>query len=190
MRGNRGGRVIIDDLDGGRQRRVHDSGIGLRARRVRVLLVLREEIADAGEEALQQVEDIGPKVAACIAAHLNRPEMREEIARLRQRGVSLDVREEDLPPKVAADAPLAGKTVVVTGAMADPRSGEKIARPAFARLVERAGASVASSVSNATDMLICGDNVGAAKTDKATKLGVEVVDQGDVWRVLIDAGIA
>jgi DNA ligase (NAD+) len=39
-------------------------------------------------------------------------------------------------------------------------------------------------------MLICGDNVGASKTDKAQRLGVEVVEQGDVWRVLIDAGIA
>jgi DNA ligase (NAD+) len=74
--------------------------------------------------------------------------------------------------------------------MADPRSGEKIPRPAFSRLVERAGATVASSVSNSTDMLICGDNVGAAKTDKAEKLGVEVVGQDDVWRILIDAGIA
>jgi DNA ligase (NAD+) len=147
-----------------------------------------EEVADAGVEALQQVEDVGPKVAASLHEHLGRA--REEIGRLRERGVSLDVRDEDLPPQVAADAPLAGKTVVVTGTIADPRSGEKIPRPTFQRLCERAGATTASSVSANTDLLITGDNVGAAKTAKAEKLGVEVVDQGEIWKQLIDAGVA
>ena len=149
-----------------------------------------EEVADAGEEALQQVEDVGPKVAASIDAHLNRETTRAELARLRELGVSLDVREEDLPPEVSGDAPLTGKTVVVTGSLADPRSGEKVPRPAFQRLAERAGATTASSVSAATDLLITGENVGASKTAKAEKLGVEVVDQEDVWRLLIDAGVA
>ena len=91
--------------------------------------------------------------------------------------MNLDVLDEDLPPKVAADAPLAGKTVVITGTIADPRSGEKVPRPAFERLAERAGATTASAVSANTDMLITGANVGATKTAKAEKLGVEVVDQ-------------
>jgi DNA ligase (NAD+) len=149
-----------------------------------------EEVADTDQERLQQVEDIGPKVAASLHEHLNRESTRAELARLRELGVSLDVREEDLPPQVAADAPLAGKTVVVTGTIADPRSGEKIPRPTFQRLCERAGATTASSVSSSTDMLICGDNVGASKTAKAEKLGVEVVDQAEIWRQLIAAGVA
>ena len=149
-----------------------------------------EALADAGEEELQQVEDIGPKVAASLHAHLNRESTRAELARLRELGVDLDVLDEDLPPEVAADAPLAGKTVVVTGTIADPRSGEKIPRPTFQRLCERAGATTASSVSASTDLLITGENVGAAKTAKAEKLGVEVVDQGEIWKLLIDAGLA
>jgi DNA ligase (NAD+) len=149
-----------------------------------------EDVADADEEALQRVEDIGPKVAASLRLHLNRDSTRTELRRLRELGVDLDVREEDLPPQVAADAPLAGKTVVVTGAIADPRSGEKVPRPAFQRLCERAGATTASSVSASTDMLICGANVGASKTAKAQKLGVEIVDQNEVWRRLFAAGLA
>ena len=148
-----------------------------------------EDVAAAGEEELQRVEDIGPKVAASLRSHLNRETTRAELARLRELGVDLDVRDEDLPPKVAADAPLAGKTVVITGTIADPRSGEKVPRPAFERLCERAGATTASSVSSNTDMLITGENVGASKTAKASKLGVDVVDQADVWRLLIDAGV-
>src|SRR5215217_6804851 len=131
-----------------------------------------EDVADAGQEALQRVEDIGPKVAASLHAHLNRETTRAELARMRELRVDLDVREEDLPPEVASDAPLAGKTVVITGSIADPRSGEKVPRPAFQRLCERAGATTASSVSANTDMLICGTGVGASKTAKAEKLGV------------------
>ena len=149
-----------------------------------------EDVAAASEEELQDVEDIGPKVAASLHAHLTRESTVAELARLRELGVDLDVRDEDLPPQVAADAPLAGKTVVVTGTIADPRSGEKVPRPAFQRLCERAGATTASSVSASTDLLICGENVGASKTDKAAKLGVEVVDQEVIWRRLIDAGVA
>ncbi|WP_104479043.1 NAD-dependent DNA ligase LigA [Actinokineospora auranticolor] len=146
-----------------------------------------EEVADAGEERLVAVEDIGPKVAASLTEHLTR--LRPELERLRERGVSLDVREEDLPPVVSSDAPLAGKTVVVTGAINDPRSGEKVARPTFQRLCEQAGATTATSVSTNTDYLITGADVGASKLTKAEKLGVEVVDQSEIWQQLIAAKI-
>ena len=131
-------------------------------------------------------------MAASLRAFFDRPESRRQIELLRERGVDLDVRAEDRPAQVAADAPLAGKTVVVTGSMADPRSGEKIPRPRAPRAgrTPGAGATVASSVSSATDMLICGEGVGASKTDKAAKLEVDVVDQGEIWKQLIAAGIA
>ncbi|MFD0201546.1 MULTISPECIES: NAD-dependent DNA ligase LigA [Saccharothrix] len=147
-----------------------------------------EEVADAGEDRLVEVEDIGPKVAASLTEHLTR--LRPELERLREHGVSLDVRDEDLPPVVASDAPLAGKTVVITGAISDPRSGEKVPRPTFQRLCEKAGATTATSVSANTDYLITGADVGASKTAKAEKLGVEVVDQGVIWQQLIAAGVA
>jgi DNA ligase (NAD+) len=147
-----------------------------------------EQVADAGEERLVAVDDIGPKVAASLTEHLAR--LGPELARLRERGVSLDVRDEDLPPVVATDAPLAGKTVVITGGINDPRSGEKVPRPTFQRLCEKAGATTATSVSASTDLLITGADVGASKLTKAEKLGVEVVDQGEIWQQLIAAGIA
>jgi len=146
-----------------------------------------EEVADAGFDGLVAVEDIGPKVAASLIEHLAR--LKPELERLRAAGVSLDVREEDLPPVVAAGAPLAGKTVVVTGSISDPRSGEKVPRPAFQRLCEKAGATIASSVSATTDLLITGADVGAAKLTKAEKLGVTVVDQSEIWQQLLAADL-
>ena len=45
-------------------------------------------------------------------------------------------------------------------------------------------------MSSNTDLLITGANVGASKTAKAEKLGVDVVDQEEIWHLLIDAGVA
>ncbi|MES9541555.1 hypothetical protein, partial [Actinomadura sp. NPDC000600] len=57
------------------------------------------------------------------------------------------------------------------------------------RLVEQAAATTASSVSANTDYLLAGDNVGAAKTGKAEKLGVKVVHQDELWRWLTESGV-
>ncbi|MET8796346.1 NAD-dependent DNA ligase LigA [Nocardia sp. NPDC004568] len=160
---------------------------GTAARLARAGFRSLEEVADAGEERLVAVEDIGPKVAASLVEHLTR--LRPELRRLRAAGVNLDVLDEDLPPVVAAGAPLDGTTVVITGAISDPRSGEKVARPTFQRLCERAGATVASSVSANTDLLVTGAGVGESKLTKAAKLGVEVVDQEKIWNLLIAANV-
>jgi len=150
-----------------------------------------EDVAAASAENLEAIRDIGPKVAESISAYFARPEVSAEIAALRAAGVDLDVRDEDRPVEAAdaADTPLKGATVVVTGAFADPDSGAKVARPAVVRLLEQAGATSASSVSASTTLLIAGENVGAAKTDKAAKLGVQVVDQAQAWRWLAEAGL-
>jgi DNA ligase (NAD+) len=187
---------MIDSIDASRRVGLRRALIGLAipmasegtaARLCRAGFGSLEEVADAGEDRLVAVEDIGPKVAASLHEHLTR--LRPELVRLRELGVSLDVRDEDLPPAVVSDAPLAGKTVVITGAISDPRSGEKVPRPTFQRLCEQAGATATSSVSASTDLLITGADVGASKLTKAEKLGVEVVDQSVIWQQLIDAGI-
>ncbi len=151
-----------------------------------------EQIAAASAEELAQVKDIGPAVAASIVEYFQRPESQAMVTELRRCGVSLDVLDEDRPIDVAeaGDSPLKGATVVVTGAIAHPDTGEKIARPAFVRLLEQAGATNASSVSAATTYLITGADVGAAKTAKAEKLGVAVIDQAVAWDWLADAGVS
>ena len=151
-----------------------------------------EDIMEASVEDLVAIRDIGPKVAESVVAFFAREDVREEIAELRRHGVDLDVLPEDRPvdAATAADSPLKGKSVVITGAFTDPRTGSKISRPEVTRLVEQAAATTASSVSSTTDYLLAGANVGAGKTGKAEKLGVTVVDQDELWRWLAQAGVA
>ncbi len=151
-----------------------------------------EEVMAATEEDLAEVKDIGPVVAASIVEYFARPEVREMVALLREYGVDLDVKDEDRPVDVAeaAQTPLKGATVVVSGGIVHPETGEKVARPAFVRLLEQAGATNASSVSASTTYLVTGNDVGASKTAKAQKLEVAVVDQGVAWGWLRDAGVS
>ena len=162
---------------------------GTAARLCRAGFASLEEVADAGVEKLVAVEDIGPKVAESLTEHLDaRPPGDRAPARTAASRWTCATRTSR--PRSSRDAPLAGKTVVITGSIADPRSGEKVPRPAFQRLCERAGATTASSVSASTDMLITGADVGASKIAKAEKLEVEVVDQSVIWEQLIAAGVA
>jgi len=150
-----------------------------------------EDLMAASVDELVAIRDIGPKVAESLVSFFARDEIRAEIGELRELGVLLDVLEEDRPVDVATarDTPLKGATVVVTGAFTHGMTGAKISRPDLTRLVEQGGASPASAVSASTRFLLAGANVGAAKTDKAAKLGVEVVDQDRLWAWLRAAGV-
>jgi DNA ligase (NAD+) len=150
-----------------------------------------EDLMKATVDDLLAIRDIGPKVAESVVSFFEREDIRAELQELRDLGVVLDVLDEDRPVDVAtaADSPLKGATVVVTGAFTHGVTGAKISRPDLTRLVEHAGATAASAVSANTDYLLAGANVGASKTDKAAKLGVEVVDQDRLWAWLRQAGV-
>jgi DNA ligase (NAD+) len=151
-----------------------------------------EDVLAATEQELVAIRDIGPNVAESLVAFFAREDVRADVVRLRELGVNLDVVDDDRPVDVAAaaESPLKGATVVVTGAFTHGVTGAKISRPDLTRLVEQAGATAVSSVSASTTYLLAGANVGAAKTDKAAKLEVEVVGETTLWEWLTQAGVA
>jgi len=75
------------------------------------------------------------------------------------------------------DSPFAGKTVVLTGSLSQMSRDD-----AKARLVEL-GAKVAGSVSKKTDLVIAGEAAGS-KLAKAQELGIEVIDETEMLRLL------
>ena len=78
---------------------------------------------------------------------------------------------------VKTDGPLAGVGCVLTGTLSRPR-GE------YAKLIEQAGGIVQSAVTSKTRYLVAGANVGATKTEKARKLGTEVIDETRLLELL------
>lgn len=73
--------------------------------------------------------------------------------------------------EAAGDGPLAGKLVVFTGTM---RQGS---REEMKKQAKALGAKVGESITGKTDLLVCGEKVGAGKTTKARQLGVRIVSE-------------
>lgn len=140
--------------------------------------LLREagEAAGRGEpEALAEltaVERIGPIKAAAIARFFAEPHSRLVLDGLEQAGVRPLAAQAPL-----AESPVAGKTVVFSGALETMTRDEAKAQAAAL------GAKVSASVSRKTDILVAGPGAGS-KLREAEGLGVRVLDEQG-WLALI-----
>ncbi|MFQ5912482.1 MAG: NAD-dependent DNA ligase LigA [Nitrospinota bacterium] len=161
-------------------------GLGIRHVGEHVAAVLAEEFGDldslmeASVEDLVQTREVGEIVAKSIVDFFRRKENREVIRRLRSQarvGWPAPLSKEQKAGQ--AEGPLAGKTVVFTGALS-------IARDEAKRLAESRGARVAPSVSKNTDLVVAGD-AGGSKLKKAQELEIKIVDE-KTFRQWTDAG--
>ena len=120
-------------------------------------------LADAGEEELQNIPDIGTTTAKCIYDFFHDEANIELIERLRQSGLNMK-----MPEKKEISDKLAGKTIVVTG------SFDNYSRKNMEELIVSNGGKATGSVSKKTDYLVAGEAAGS-KLDKANSLGVKVL---------------
>jgi DNA ligase (NAD+) len=127
-------------------------------------------------ERFEEVPGIGATVAASLRAWLTADPTAGVIDDLVAAGVEPE-RPAHRPP-AAAEGPLAGKTVVVTGSL------EGFDRASAEEAIRAAGGKTAGSVSRKTDYLVAGENAGS-KLQKAQELGVPVLDE-DRFRRLLD----
>jgi DNA ligase (NAD+) len=135
-----------------------------------------EALMAAPEEQLQEIEGIGPKIAHDLVAFMQMPRNRELIAKLA--GCGLRLADEAPAETSAAEAPLDGLTFVITGTL------PSMSREAAAALVIEHGGKVTGSVSRNTTYLLVGDKPGANKYNQAQKLGVPLLDEAGLWRLI------
>lgn len=135
-----------------------------------------ERVMNADLDALIAVPDVGKVVAAHVRNFMEEESNREVIRELTEEiGIHW--------PAVAVikaeeiDSPFAGKTVVLTGSLSQMNRDD-----AKARLVAL-GAKVSGSVSKKTDLLIAGEAAGS-KLAKAQELGIPVIDEAEMIRLL------
>jgi len=132
-----------------------------------------DAIVQAPVEQLLEVPDVGPIVAESIHTFFAQPHNREVVEQLRTCGVHW----EEGPPAAREPKPLAGLTVVLTGTL------PTLTRDEAKDLLEAAGAKVAGSVSKKTSYVVAGAEAGS-KLDKAQELGVPVLDEDGLRRLL------
>jgi len=134
-------------------------------------------IIEADEQALQEVPDIGPVVAAHVANFFANARNRRTIERLREAGVHWP----DVSVRRAEALPLAGRTCVLTGTL------QSMTREQAAQRLRALGAKVTGSVSARTDFVVVGADPGR-KARRADELGVRTLDERAFLRLLDEAG--
>jgi DNA ligase (NAD+) len=131
-----------------------------------------ERLSEASLEELNEVHEIGPKVAASVREFFDESSNLKMLKRLREAGIN---------PKVERKAPksnkLAGQTFVFTGGLAN-RTREEAGE-----LVVAHGGKVISSVSKKTSYVVVGTDPGS-KFDKAKELGVPILDEAGFEKLI------
>jgi len=126
-----------------------------------------DAIMKAGEEELQEVNEVGPRIAKSIVEFFQEPRNRELVEQLRKAGLTFTGNKKERGTK------LAGKTFVLTGTLS------RYSRDEAKKMIEDAGGRVSGSVSKKTDYVVAGTDAGS-KLDKAKELGVEVVGENEM----------
>jgi DNA ligase (NAD+) len=125
-----------------------------------------DSIIKAKQDALEEVEDVGPIVAFNINHFFSQPDNIAVIEQLRSAGVNWP----DIEKPDESELTLQGKTFVITGTLED------YSRQQAAERLKAKGAKVSSSVSSKTTAVVAGEKPGS-KVEKAEKLGVEILDE-------------
>jgi len=137
-----------------------------------------DDIAEATVGELEAIDGIGAVIAESVVDWFQLDHNRELIQNLKSEGVNTERLPEEAPPVDKADAPVAGKTFVLTGSL------PTLTRSEATSLIKQAGGRVTGSVSGNTDYLVVGDNPGS-KYDEASERGVPMLDE-EKLRALLD----
>jgi DNA ligase (NAD+) len=171
---------LIEEIEGSKKqplaRLIYALGVQFVGERTGQLLAEHfssvDELAAATTEELENVPEVGPKVAASIAEFFSEPANRNVIKRLNKAGVRPTAEKREIKSQK-----LAGKSFVFTGGLAN-RSREEAAV-----LVQQHGGKISGSVSKKTDYVVVGTDPGS-KYDKAKELGVEILSEVEFERLI------
>ena len=131
-----------------------------------------EKFLTLTEDALVEIEEIGPETARSVAEFLGDEDEQKLVERLLQLGIAPEAQQ-----GVVSDGAFQGKTFVLTGALAT------LSRKEAEELVSSNGGKVSSSVSKKTSYVVAGESPGS-KLDAARKHGVAILSE-DEFRTLL-----
>lgn len=139
-----------------------------------------ERFMSATLEELLKLEEFGDKMAQSVLQYLEDPVQKERLIKL----LSLGVAPTQPETGAAADVPalFEGEIVVLTGSL------ETFGRTEAGRIIEQLGGTVTGSISKKTTLVVAGPGAGS-KLEKATALGVAVIDEAQWLERLFASGL-
>ena len=130
--------------------------------------------ADAGE--IEAIDGIGPVIAQSVTDFFGDSHNQSVVEKLKSNGVRLDL----IDRETEAPQVLLGRSVVVTGSL----DGWFINREEAKKAIIARGGKSPGSVSKSTYALVGGAEAGQSKLDKAEELGVPIVGEDELRRLL------
>ncbi len=130
-----------------------------------------DAIMKASAEELEEVNEVGPRIAESIVEFFGDEHNRKLVSDLRKAGLTFTGQKKEKGTK------LAGKTFVLTGTLA------RHTRDEAKKMIEDAGGRVSGSVSKKTDYVVAGSDAGS-KLDKARELGVSVIGEEELEKLV------
>src|SRR5690554_242846 len=124
---------------------------------------------------LMLVDEIGERIAQSVIDFFGNAENIILINRLKQYGVQLEIIEKE---STQVSTILQGKTLVVSGKF------EHFSRDGIKQAIEDHGGKVGSSISSKTDYVVAGADMGPAKLEKATNLGITILSEHDFIQMI------
>jgi DNA ligase (NAD+) len=125
-----------------------------------------DAIMVATEEQLVAIDEIGERIAESVVQYFSEEKHRMGIERMKAAGLTFTAIQ-----KESLGDGLTGKTMVISGVFA------KHSRDEIKVMIEAHGGKVGSGVTGKTDYLVAGDGIGPSKLEKATQLGVNIIDE-------------
>jgi DNA ligase (NAD+) len=130
-----------------------------------------ENLANASEERLLQIPEVGEIIAKDVVSYFKDEENLSELNELFALGVKPFTEEKNLA------GVFVGEKIVLTGTLTS------FTRSQASKIIEDNGGEVLSSVSKATTMVLAGESAGS-KLDKAKKLGIKIIDEDEFKRLV------
>ena len=134
-----------------------------------------DALANASEEELVTVDEIGERIAQSVVSFFSSEENIMTLQRLKSYGVQLEVSSEKLESQTDI---LESKTFVVSGVF------ERVSRNELKKLIEDNGGKVSSSISAKTGYVVAGNNMGPSKLAKAENLGVPIISEDEFLQMI------
>lgn len=177
--GKKSAETLLDEVRKSKQNPLNRVlfGLGIRFIGERTAQLLAEEFGSmdalmaASPEELERVNEVGPRVAQAIREFFDEAKNRDLVERLRTAGLTFTAE------KRKKSSQLEGLTFVLTGTLPNMTREDAKAK------IEAAGGRVSGSVSKKTSYVVAGDEAGS-KLDKARELGVKVVDESELMKLL------
>lgn len=132
-----------------------------------------DKIKEATQEEMEQVHEIGHRIAESVTSYFRNENNRFVIEALKSANLNLQIEK-----KAGSSNKLNGLTFVVSGVFSS------YGRDELKTLIKDNGGKVASSISSKTSYLVAGENMGPAKKEKADSLGITILDESSMRELL------